>query len=73
MRGGLIGAIAAGGIPHTVTEQIGWTSTALLHKARIVPSTQRHTQAAWACVANPKAAVIARTKRWLIVAPRSCR
>lgn len=46
MRGGLIGAIAAGATTHAVTGQIGAMSMGLLHKARILPSTQRHTQEA---------------------------
>jgi hypothetical protein len=46
MRGGLIGAIAAGGMTQPAAGQIGAISVVLLHKARTSPSTQRHTQEA---------------------------
>jgi hypothetical protein len=46
MRGGLIGAIAAGGMTHPAAGQTGAISVVLLHKARIWPSTQRQTQEA---------------------------
>ncbi len=48
---------------HTVGGQIGARSMLLLHSARIVPLTQRHTQEAWARVANASATIVAKTMR----------